>query len=122
MRSLLTAAILLFASLSWGSSAVITTSSIPAGAALLPYSASISAAEGECERYEWTITPLPSGLIAIVQTSSIAISGTPSIAGHYSFTVSVKGCDGHIVSKTYALTIVRDDGSRTSDHLLPEVR
>jgi len=86
----------------------ITTKSLPNGTVNTPYSAVINASGG-CTPYKWTIASgtLPGGLSKTESTSttSLDLSGTPTAAGTYSFTASVKGCGGHVSEVSYTLTI-----------------
>jgi subtilisin family serine protease len=69
---------------------VITTSSLPDGTVGASYSQTVSASGGQMP-YSWTLAsgsgPLPPGLS--LGASSGTISGTPTSAGSYSFTVQV---------------------------------
>ena len=71
------------------SALVITTSSLPSGTVNNPYSATLSAAGGT-PPYTWSITQgsLPGGLS--LNAGSGVISGTPTMAGNFNFTVQVR--------------------------------
>ena len=66
----------------------ITTSSLPAGQAQVPYAAQLGASGGTAP-YSWSVSSgnLPAGSTL---SNSGAISGTPTPAGTFSFSVSVK--------------------------------
>ena len=67
----------------------VKTQALPAGQAGVPYSATLEAGGGK-EPYTWSIAggALPPGLA--LASSSGVISGTPAMAGDYSFTVRVR--------------------------------
>ena len=67
----------------------VTTTSLPAAAGGQPYSASLAAVNGVAP-YSWSVSSgsLPPGLT--LNSSTGQISGTPDVAGTYSFTVTVK--------------------------------
>jgi large repetitive protein len=67
---------------------VITTTSLPAAAGGQPYSATL-AATGGTTPYTWSLSSgsLPPGLT--LNPSTGVISGTPDVAGTYTFTVAV---------------------------------
>ncbi len=82
----------------------ITTSSLPAGNQGSAYTTTNLAATGGVTPYVWSITSgsLPTGMNAL--TSSGQISGTPTAAGTFNFTVQVVDADG--AAKTANLSIV----------------
>jgi hypothetical protein len=67
---------------------VVTTASLPDGTVNTPYGATLQATGGTTP-YTWSISSgaLPSGLT--LDSSSGTISGTPSVAGTFTFTVTV---------------------------------
>ncbi len=67
----------------------ITTSSLPAGAAGVPYIEQVTASGGTAP-YTWTVSAgsLPLGLV--LQPTSGAISGSPAFPGNYTFTVAAQ--------------------------------
>jgi hypothetical protein len=75
----------------------ITTTSLPNGTVGTAYSAIVKATGG-CTPYKWTIATgsLPAGITARASTTttSINLTGTPTTAGTYSFTLKVTGCGG----------------------------
>jgi Putative Ig domain len=92
----------------------ITTVSLPAGIADSTYSAVINATGG-CTPYKWAIASgkLPTGVTQKVSssTTSLTLTGTPTIPATYAFTVSVTGCGGYV--DTAALKIVVNDPGAT---------
>ena len=86
----------------------ITTTSLPNGMIGKPYSAVINASNG-CAPYSWAISSgkLPPGISSELSstTTSMDLYGTPTTAGGYSFTVSAKGCGGHISSVSYKVVV-----------------
>ena len=90
------------------SQVTITTTSIPNGTVDTAYSAVI-AANGGCTPYTWTIASgkLPAGVIKTVSsgTKTLALTGDPSTAGTYSFTLAVTGCYKAVSKKAYQLVI-----------------
>ena len=113
--SLPSLALLLFASGSLAQASVeIATTSVPNGTVNTKYSAVISATNG-CAPYVWSIVSgaLPAGITKRVSssTTSLNLSGTPTIAGSDSFTVSVKGCGGIVAKASYKIVIQSTQGS-----------
>jgi hypothetical protein len=88
--------------------ATISTESVPNGTLDVHYSAVIAAIDG-CTPYKWAIASgaLPPGITKTVSTNTatLDLSGTPTKAATYSFTVSVTGCGGHVSTKSYKITI-----------------
>jgi Putative Ig domain len=86
----------------------INTTSVPNGTVKSPYSAIIQASNG-CLPYKWTIVSgaLPAGVTAKASTTTAALdlSGTPTRAANYSFTVKVAGCGGYIAQVSYKVVI-----------------
>lgn len=86
----------------------ITTTKLPNGTVDTPYSAVIEASGG-CTPYKWAIVSgsLPTGVKArpSSSTTSLDLSGTPTIAETYSFKVSVTGCEGHVAEVSYEVKI-----------------
>jgi hypothetical protein len=89
-------------------SVAIDTSRLPNGTVTVAYSAVVKV-KGGCAPYSWSIGPgaLPAGVKKkpSSSTSSLALSGTPTTAGSYSFTVSVTGCGGHVDKASYKVVI-----------------
>ncbi len=94
----------------------ITTTTLPNGAVGTSFSATVSASGG-CTPYKWTLASgsLPNGVSAKASsnTESLDLAGTPAAAGKYTFTVSVKGCGGHVSDESYDVTI-----QSTADHVV----
>lgn len=86
----------------------ISTSSVPSGVIHESYAASIRATGG-CTPYRWAIVSgsLPAGVTgkASSTTTSWNLSGTPTTAAKYSFTVKVTGCGGHYSKASYAIVV-----------------
>ncbi|HUK15634.1 MAG TPA: putative Ig domain-containing protein [Bryobacteraceae bacterium] len=81
----------------------ITTSSLPNGMAGASYSQTL-AAGGGTGGYTWSISSgsLPQGLTL---SAAGTISGTPSAAGNFSFTVQVKDSSGAAATKPLSITV-----------------
>jgi hypothetical protein len=82
----------------------ITTGSLPAGAVGVSYQAVLAAANG-VPSYTWSLMggQLPTGLG--FQASTGKISGMPSQAGAFTFSVQVKDSSGHTASGTLSANI-----------------
>jgi len=84
----------------------ITTNSLPNGQTGTAYSPTLAATGGKAP-YAWTVTAgaLPTSLI--LGTSTGTISGTPSQAGSFSFTVQItdSSSPAQIASKAFSITI-----------------
>ena len=80
----------------------IVTLSLPDGAVGVAYSASLTASGG-VPPYTWTVTGLPAGVTA---TAAGTISGTPTAAGTFTVSASVKDAAGVSTAKSYSVTIV----------------
>jgi hypothetical protein len=85
-------------------SPVVTTSSLPAGNEGTPYSQTL-AAEWGIGGYTWSVTSgvLPPGLSLAGSTG--IISGTPTIAGSSSFTVTVTDAHGNVGTQALAIAV-----------------
>jgi fibronectin-binding autotransporter adhesin len=83
---------------------ITTTSPLPSGTVGTAYSTSLAAIGGTLP-YTWTVPPgtLPSGLN--LNASTGAITGTPTTAGPFSFTVTVTDNAAKNSSKLFSLTI-----------------
>jgi hypothetical protein len=100
--------LLVFAYQCAASTVAITATTVPNGIAETAYSAVITASGG-CTPYKWAIVSgnLPAGVAATTSTSTKALdlSGTPTQAASYSFTVTVTGCGGHVSQASYTVDI-----------------
>jgi hypothetical protein len=108
MKSLLPIFLLLFASLSYATNIVITTTSLPNGTVETAYSEALKASGG-CTPYKWAITSgsLPAGVTAKPSSNTTAfdLTGTPTKAATYTFAVKATGCGGIVSQKTYKVVI-----------------
>jgi large repetitive protein len=96
----------------------ITTSSLPAGRAGVPYSALVSATGGQ-PGYTFVLangTSLPAG---VTLAANGAISGTPAAGGAYDFAVTVQDASGAAATKAFTL-IVAGPNLSISTASLPE--
>jgi len=84
--------------------AISTVSPLPTGTAGDPYAITIIATNG-VPPYSWAIAAndLPTGLL--LEASTGAITGTPSVATLTNFTIQVTGADGRSSTKDFSLTI-----------------
>ncbi len=85
----------------------ISTISLPNGTIGQHYSAAVKAIHG-CTPYRWWVSgTLPSGLVASPSpaTTYDLVHGTPATVGSSTFSVTVKGCGGHIFSRWYTVSI-----------------
>jgi hypothetical protein len=86
----------------------ITTTALPNGIVDAPFSAVVDASGG-CTPYRWVLVSgsLPNGIAktASSNTKSLDLTGTPTAAGTYPFTLSVTGCGGHISEMSYEVVI-----------------
>jgi len=107
---------IIFVSQCLASTVAITTKTLPNGTAKTEYSAVITASGG-CVPYKWALVSgsLPAGISEkpSKNTTSLDLSGTPTKADSYSFTVSVEGCGGFIYRQSYKIVI-----QSTADHVV----
>jgi len=92
----------------------ITTTSLPGGTVGTAYSATLQASGGT-PPYKWSVTPgsLPPGLS--LGQSSGALSGTPTTAGTFSFTVQVADSTNTTASMGFSITVTSvSSGPRVS--------
>ena len=85
----------------------ISTTSLPNGTVGQHYSVAVKAING-CTPYRWWISgTLPSGLVASPSPSTTydLVHGTPAMVGSSTFSVTVRGCGGHISSRRYTVSI-----------------
>jgi hypothetical protein len=107
MRLPLLTAVLLASSVQCLAVVEITTTTLPNGTVGSSYSAVVVALDG-CTPYKWSVTgTLPAGITftPINNTQSLSVTGTPTTASSYSFSVEVKGCGGHISQVNYTVVI-----------------
>ena len=86
----------------------ITTSSLPNGSPDVPYSATLTAANGVLPYQRWDVTAgsLPTGLALQTLTNGTGqITGTPAASGTFQFTVQVIDFGGSIATKVFTITI-----------------
>jgi len=86
----------------------ITTDSLPNGTVDKSYSA-VTRASGGCTPYVWAIVSgaLPAGVKKQQSrsTTSLDLSGSPTTAKTYDFTLSVTDCSDHVSKKSFQVTI-----------------
>ena len=97
---------------SLGSPVMNTVQLFPANVNV-PYAATITVSGGE-EDFTWATAPdsgpLPPGIILNGSTSSItAISGTPTTAGSYTFTLQATDANSIVTSQTISMNILPQD-------------
>ena len=82
---------------------ITTTSPLPDGTVYVPYSRAF-AATGGTTPYTWSVASgsLPAGLSL---STGGTLSGTPTVAATYTFTIRVSDRNSHSASKQFALTI-----------------
>ncbi len=86
----------------------ITTTSLAQALQAAPYSATLAATGGTGAGYAWTVTAgaLPAGLtLAPSGTPSTTLSGTPTAAGTFNFTVTVTDSAGSARSQPLSLVV-----------------
>lgn len=108
MKSCLFSLLLLILGTRCFGNVAITTTSLPNGTVGTAYSAVVKASGG-CTPYKWTITSgaLPAAVTAKASSSTtmLNLTGTPTTAATYSFTVKVTGCGGGTSQKAYKIVI-----------------
>ena len=87
----------------------IVTTSLPAATIDQPYSQEVKIAAG-CSPFNWNLVgSLPPGLTGAPNSedggNGYFITGTPTAAGVYSFTLDVKACRGKTASEKYELSV-----------------
>lgn len=116
MRTLRYSPILILLALPCFASVSISTTTVPNGTVGSAYSATIQA-KGGCTPYKWQIASgaLPTGVTATASstTKSLVLSGTPTTAATYSFTIKVSGCGGSSSSDSYKAVI-----QATANHIV----
>lgn len=94
----------------------IQTKAVPNGILKDAYYGVITASGG-CTPYKWAIASgkLPAGITMSTSsdTRSVTLSGVPTAAYTYSFTVSAKGCGGHVSQLSYKVVI-----QKTENHVV----
>ena len=87
----------------------ITTASLPTGTVGVPYSASLTATAG-ASPYTWSITSASPPAWLSLNSSTGALSGTPTTSGSQGVTFRVTDADSISSSVTLALTVFDDPG------------
>jgi len=99
--------LVLLAAQSFGDVALLTKT-LPNGTVGTAYSAVVKTSGG-CTPFKWAISSgaLPAGVSAKASSSTAALnlSGTPTKATSYSFTVAVTGCGGNVSKGSYKIAI-----------------
>ena len=99
-----------------------TSASLPAGEVGQPYNPALTSIGGNTGVRNWTIASgsLPNGLQ--LNAASGAITGTPTLAGSFSFTAQVMdtGTPQHIATRALTITIAPPVTITTSSPALPE--
>ena len=98
---------LLSAALAQATVVSISTTSLPNGTVGQHYSAAVKAIRG-CTPCRWWVSgTLPSGLVASPSpaTTYDLVHGTPAKVGSSTFSVTVRGCGGHISSHRYTVSV-----------------
>lgn len=83
----------------------ITTPSLPGGTAGTAYTSTTLAASGGTSPYTWSVasgSTLPAGLSL---STAGALSGTPTTAGSFSFSVQAKDSANNTATQTYSLSV-----------------
>jgi hypothetical protein len=100
--------VLAFVAQSMGSTIHIATANVPNGLLKDAYLGVITAAGG-CAPYTWKVVSgaLPTGVTKkkSSSTTSLTLSGTPTKAKSYSFTISATDCGGHAVQAAYEVVV-----------------
>ena len=87
----------------------VTTASLPTGTVGVPYSASLTATAG-ASPYTWSITSASPPAWLSLNSSTGALSGTPTTSGSQGVTFRVTDADSISSSVTLALTVFADPG------------
>lgn len=105
-----------FAAQCFASNIAITTPTLPNGTVDTTYSEVIKASGG-CTPYKWAIASgaLPTGITATASSSTTALdlSGTPTKAATYSFSVKATGCGGKTSLVSYNIAV-----QATAEHVV----
>lgn len=92
---------------SGGTTLSISTTVLPGGSLSIAYTEQVDAAGGTGSGYTWSLLSgaLPAGLVLSSGTPSATISGTPTAAGTFNFTVQVIDDGANIASQALSITI-----------------
>lgn len=85
---------------------ITTTSPLPNGTVEVPYTATITTSDGSVP-FVWSAENMPVGLTLTpsANTRSATLSGTPTTAATYNFSISAKAHGGHTSTIEYSLTV-----------------
>jgi len=108
MRRILPLLVVVTCALQCFGALAIQTKTVPNGIVKNSYLGVIIAA-GACTPYKWRVTSgsLPAGVTikGSSDTKSVTLSGLPTKAASYSFTISVTGCGGAVVKTSSTVVI-----------------
>lgn len=98
---------------------ILVSGTLPAGAVGVPYSQKLPvAATGATPPFHWTASSLPPGLS--FSGDELTISGTPTDAGTFTFTVQASDSTGHTGSRQLSLMITPPALTITTGRQLPD--
>ena len=96
----------------------ITTASLPTGERTRPYNTTVAVADGT-PGYTWALSGLPGGSGLNINNSGV-ISGTPTVFGTYSVTITVTDFAGASVSRILTLEILQTPSITSPSGVLPD--